>query len=394
MSMKELVEVSRRYGSDPEYVLAGGGNTSWKTDDALFVKASGTALATIQETGFVELDLKAVRAILRQAFPSDSAAREAQVLSALMAARKPGQTMRPSVETILHALFPYAYVVHLHPALVNGVLCSVKAEETIGELFGDQVLYVPYTTPGYVLSKTLSDSFETWTAQGKPFPSIVFLQNHGIFVAADSVQEVDKIYSMVFDRIRSRIARTPDFSAPESTVLEKSTNALFDEAAKLKDALAKAASHYVESPCIEFETNKEILRHAASASDFASLNGAFSPDHIVYAGARPLYIPHTILDAIQEGAKTDTVQTALAKQIDSFIAQEGTYPHVIVVQDVGAFGLAKNTKAAQLALMLFNDAIKVSVYSMNFGGPHFMGAADVDFIKKWEVEQYRSTVSA
>ncbi|MEN6399246.1 MAG: class II aldolase/adducin family protein, partial [Rectinema sp.] len=121
MSMKELVEVSRRYGSDPEFVLAGGGNTSWKTNDTLFVKASGTALATIEEIGFVELDLEAVRAILRQAFPSDSAAREAQVLSALMAARKPGQTMRPSVETILHALFPYSYVVHLHPALVNGV---------------------------------------------------------------------------------------------------------------------------------------------------------------------------------------------------------------------------------------------------------------------------------
>ena len=394
MSMKELVEVSRRYGSDPEFVLAGGGNTSWKTNDTLFVKASGTALATIEEIGFVELDLEAVRAILRQAFPSDSAAREAQVLSALMAARKPGQTMRPSVETILHALFPYSYVVHLHPALVNGVLCSVKAEETISELFGDQVLYVPYTTPGYVLSKTLSDSFETWTAQGKPFPSIVFLQNHGIFVAADSVQEIDKIYSMVFDRIRSRIARTPDFSAPESPVPEKSVNALFDEAAELKEKLAKAACHYVESPCIEFETNKEILRHAASANDFATLNGAFSPDHIVYAGARPLYIPHAILEEGKEREKIDTVQAALAKQIDSFIVQEGTYPHVIVVQDVGAFGLAKNTKAAQLALMLFNDAIKVSVYSMSFGGPHFMAAADVDFIKKWEVEQYRSTMSA
>jgi rhamnose utilization protein RhaD (predicted bifunctional aldolase and dehydrogenase) len=304
--------------------------------------------------------------------------------------------MRPSVETILHAMFPYAYVVHLHPALVNGVLCSVRAEKSIRELFGDDVLYVPYTTPGYILSKTLSDSFETWTKQGRRFPSIVFLQNHGIFVAADSVQEIDKIYSMVFDRIASRIVKIPDFSTSG-----KNVDALMRKADDMKTALMAAAAGYLETPSIEFQTNNEILRYADSAEDFARLNGAFSPDHIVYAGARPLYVPCKILegndsetDKAQSPDVTNRTKAVLAKQIGAYIAQEGTYPHVVVVEKLGAFGLAKNDKAAQLALLLFKDAIKVSVYSMSFGGPHFMEPADVDFIKKWEVEQYRSTVSA
>ena len=30
----------------------------------------------------------------------------------------------PSVETLLHAIFPQKYVLHLHPALVNGLTCS------------------------------------------------------------------------------------------------------------------------------------------------------------------------------------------------------------------------------------------------------------------------------
>ena len=54
--IEKLVEVSREYGSDDKYVIAGGGNTSFKTADKLWVKASGHALATITEEGFAVLD--------------------------------------------------------------------------------------------------------------------------------------------------------------------------------------------------------------------------------------------------------------------------------------------------------------------------------------------------
>ena len=36
------------YGSNPAYVLAGGGNTSVKDETTLYVKGSGTQLATIK----------------------------------------------------------------------------------------------------------------------------------------------------------------------------------------------------------------------------------------------------------------------------------------------------------------------------------------------------------
>ena len=50
--MKEieaLIAISRKYGADDRFVIAGGGNTSFKTADRLWVKASGHALATITE---------------------------------------------------------------------------------------------------------------------------------------------------------------------------------------------------------------------------------------------------------------------------------------------------------------------------------------------------------
>ena len=52
----KLVEVSRKYGRDDRYVIAGGGNTSYKNEERLWVKASGHALATIGEEGFAVLD--------------------------------------------------------------------------------------------------------------------------------------------------------------------------------------------------------------------------------------------------------------------------------------------------------------------------------------------------
>ena len=42
-----------------------------------------------------------------------------------------GITVRPSVETSMHEIINYPFVVHTHPTLVNAITCANKAEETI-----------------------------------------------------------------------------------------------------------------------------------------------------------------------------------------------------------------------------------------------------------------------
>jgi len=124
--LDSIVSLSREFGSSPEYVLAGGGNTSVKDGDAMYVKASGTRLGTIDMDGFVPLSLKALDGIWAKRYPEETNAREDAVLADLNAARmEEGDTRRPSVESLLHGFFPYRYVVHTHPALVNGLSCSV-----------------------------------------------------------------------------------------------------------------------------------------------------------------------------------------------------------------------------------------------------------------------------
>ena len=64
MSLTIISELSRKYGANPAYVLAGGGNTSYKDEQYLYVKPSGVALASITENDFVKMD----RARLRSCF--------------------------------------------------------------------------------------------------------------------------------------------------------------------------------------------------------------------------------------------------------------------------------------------------------------------------------------
>ena len=71
MDLSTLVKMSNTYGSNPAYVLAGGGNTSVKDDTTLYVKGSGTQLATIKAEEFVEMSRARLNEIMKTEYPSD-----------------------------------------------------------------------------------------------------------------------------------------------------------------------------------------------------------------------------------------------------------------------------------------------------------------------------------
>ena len=127
--IENLVAVSRKYGCDARFVIAGGGNTSYKNAEKLWVKASGHALATITEDGFAVLDRALLNPMGEKVYSTDTALREEQVKNDLAAACIT-KDRRPSVETALHNCMNFAYVVHLHPTAVNGLMCSAQAEAT------------------------------------------------------------------------------------------------------------------------------------------------------------------------------------------------------------------------------------------------------------------------
>ncbi len=370
MSMQELVAVSRRYGADPDYVVAGGGNTSWKTKDELYIKASGSALESIEANGFVKLDRSRLASIWTSRYPEDPEARESAVLADLMAARFPSEAnKRPSVETLLHDMLPRAFVVHTHPALVNGITCSAEGEGASTRLFGDEALWIPSTNPGYILSRVVREAIEAHKARTGRDPAFILLQNHGIFVAAETVAGIDAIYARVMSTIAGAIARRPDFSG--------ATTAYGDSRAVAARLSVLAASEGAPAS-VAFRRDAELARLTSSSQSFAPVASPFSPDHIVYAGSDPLFV-----DAAED------LEPAWKRFVDGL----GRKPKILALRGCGIFGIGGNEKSARLAVELFLDAAKVAAYVESFGGPRFMSQDQIDFINTWEVERYRSKIS-
>ena len=210
--LEALIEISRQYGADPRFVIAGGGNTSYKDEGRLWVKASGHALATIGEEGFAVLDRKRLAPMRRRRYDSDPAVREEQVKNDLAVANLT-KDRRPSVETSLHDCMGWRFVVHLHPTLVNGVMDSQTAKAACAELFPD-ALYIEYTDPGYTLFKKVYNRIKAWKAEKGAEPQVIFLQNHGVFVGADSTEEIHRIYDAMMTKLEARVEALPSGEVP------------------------------------------------------------------------------------------------------------------------------------------------------------------------------------
>jgi rhamnose utilization protein RhaD (predicted bifunctional aldolase and dehydrogenase) len=369
MSIEALAEISRYYGANPDYVLAGGGNTSWKDEDTLYVKGSGISLAGVVPDSFVKMDRKALARIWEKSYPKVSVERESAVLADMIAARKAGEEQkRPSVEALLHDLLPFAFVVHLHPALVNGLTCSQQGEAAMKKIFGDGAIWIPSTNPGYILAKLVKMAMDDYRAKhGKPAATI-FLQNHGVFAGADSVEGIKELYGEIMSTIGAVIQRKPNFSGEK----RESGGAAVSEITCTLSELAGGS--------VAFLWDHEIAALVKDRSSFTPISSVFTPDHIVYAGSDPLFTEAKTAAGIREAWK-------------NHVQKIGRNPKIIAVQGLGVFGAAATEKAAGLALELFRDAVKVAIYAESFGGPRFMTADQIEFINNWEVERFRSGVS-
>jgi rhamnose utilization protein RhaD (predicted bifunctional aldolase and dehydrogenase) len=379
MGVEDLTKLSRYYGSNPEYVIAGGGNSSFKDGGTLYIKGSGAALAEATPDSFVRMDRQALSRIWEKTYPPDPEKREKAVLSDMMAARKSGEEQkRPSVETLLHDILPFSYVVHTHPALVNGLTCSKRGEAAAAELFGRGALWIPSINPGYVLSRVVKSALEGYTAPGGRPADLILLQNHGVFVGADTVEGIKEKYAHVMETVESRVLRKPDLGEGLSSWDYSG------EAAGLLAELAGASAGGKAPWKAVFWRNNEIAALVRDRASFHPVSSSFTPDHIVYSGSDPLFVE------TGTGAVQDLLRKAWKKQLE----KAHRLPKIAALQGLGVFGIGPSEKAATLALELFMDTVNVAVYAQAFGGERFMSRDQIDFINNWEVERYRSQVSA
>lgn len=363
--LENLVAVSRKYGADSRFVIAGGGNTSYKDEKHLWVKASGHALATIDENGFAVLDRSLLAPMGTRQYSADVNEREARVKEDLALANLT-RDRRPSVETSLHDCMDYAYVVHLHPTLVNALMCSNKAQECCRELFPD-ALYIEYTDPGYTLFRKVYDRLqECKKAMGRQ-PQVIFLQNHGVFVGAGTTEEIDAIYAGMMEKLEACVKPLPEGESP-----------VCDCVTELIPAIRQILSRGGRGLKTLKITSNALVDWVLENAD--KVKRPFTPDIIVYCKSEYLVLNADVQEA--------------EEKIEAFTARRGYTPKVLLIKGVGLVAVGDHAKNADIISEVFLDAAKVAFYAQSFGGEHGMEPAWIDFIDNWEVENYRRKVAS
>lgn len=385
--IEDLIAISRKFGQDSRFVIAGGGNTSYKDENRLWVKASGHALATITEDGFAVLDRALLNEMGEKAYNADTAIREEQVKNDLSVACIT-KDRRPSVETSLHNCMGFAFVVHLHPTLVNGLMCSVNAEAACKEIFPD-ALYIEYTDPGYTLFKKVYDRIKAYKAEKGKEPQVIFLQNHGIFVGGDTTAEIEGIYSEVLGKLEAKVAALPE---GDTAVSETVT----DVVPAIRQMLSRSGRGFktlkvTKNALVDFFIDGCSVTSTGSVTDCPGKSGfdkiakPFTPDIIVYCKSSYIFI---------EAESDEEILKQAEEEIEAFVSGKGYTPKVLLIKGIGLIAVGDSSRNAQIITDVFTDAMKIAFYAQSFGGEHPMERAWIDFIDNWEVENYRRKVAS
>lgn len=369
--IEDLIAISRKFGQDSRFVIAGGGNTSYKDENRLWVKASGHALATITEDGFAVLDRTLLNEMGEKAYNEDTAIREEQVKNDLAVACVT-KDRRPSVETSLHNCMGFAFVVHLHPTLVNGLMCSANAEAACGEIF-PEALYIEYTDPGYTLFKKVYDRINAYKAANGKEPQVIFLQNHGIFVGGDTTAEIEGIYSEILGKLEAKVAALPEGGSEVSPTVT-------DVIPAIRQMLSRSGRGLKT-----LKVTKNALVDYFLDGSREKIAAPLTPDIIVYCKSAYIFI---------DAESDEEILKQAEEKIEAFAAEKGYTPKVLLIKGIGLVAVGDNFKNAQIITDVFTDAMKVAFYAQSFGGEHPMEKAWIDFIDNWEVENYRRKVAA
>ncbi|MFV0406053.1 MAG: SDR family NAD(P)-dependent oxidoreductase [Propioniciclava sp.] len=375
----QLIAISHRYGSDPEYSRAGGGNVSVKVDGVLHIKPSGVPLATLTAADLVPLRIDVLLEALHSDEPVDGdpvrvAAAQAQI-------GDPGGR-RPSVEILFHALIPDALVVHYHPLVANAVGCTTDAEQILADLLGDEAMFVPYTDPGVPLARAVERVRTGYTERtGSPPPGITLLGNHGIIVSGNS--QADLIAQT--ERLTAAVTAALAAGSPLPEIPPADDAALRNLLAVAGPTLRGLLGGPERLAVVTSDASDLVRSVTLTAAGRAVLSeGPLIPDQIVYAGSLPLVFTPVGQDVAAE------LRAAVAVYED----EHGRAPIIVVVPGQVAFGIGADLAAARTALGAFTDALQVARDAHRIGTVRTLSAAERSFIENWEAESYRQQVAA
>ncbi|MDP6352620.1 MAG: bifunctional aldolase/short-chain dehydrogenase [Alphaproteobacteria bacterium] len=395
------VYTTRLLGGEPRLVLHGGGNTSVKTSmadllgdetEVLCVKGSGWDMGDIEPAGLPAVRLEPLRRLRALDALGDEDMVNVQ-RSNLLDSTAPN----PSVETLLHAFLPHAYIDHTHANAVLALTDQPDGEAICAELYGSRAALVPYIMPGFALAKKAQEVY-----QANPECEGLILLKHGIFSFAEDAEDaygrMIDLVTLAEDRLGTGTGRVfasaelpGSVAAPEAVapILRGLTSLRFDGADGRRRPMI-----------LEFRTNAAIRDYVDGAElGRYSQIGPVTPDHAIRTKPWPMVVPPPGTEGLDVWA--DTVREALAAyrvgyqayferhndgQQTPRTALDGM-PRVVLVPGLGLFGLGNSAKTAKVAADLAETTVEVISAAERIGRYESIGDADMFDIEYWSLEQ-------
>ncbi len=361
----ELYRLCAYAGERFDLSQAGGGNVSclFKGDSGvrLAITASGWALSDVKgESALCELDHSALMnslGLLGDEIKRMSKSDLERWASSQVSSARFTPEIRPSIETLMHAAVGGAFILHTHPIAVNALLCRRDWRKTIESLFPD-AFCVSYTTPGVNLAYSVFVAIAeklVGKSNERSDEKIIFLENHGLIVAAADVNRVIALTDGVLDKIEKHL----DLDLSRFRITNHVTRLVSEATGQ------SVCSYLCEDKLLNEITEKNV--------DLV-LSRPTWPDQLVYCGARGLH-----LKSLDDG-----------KAVKDFSAEYTHAPRIIVHDNKLVF-VERSLKNCQR----IEDVLKAHVMMLMNSAPEdiqYLSDDEQRYLLNWEAEKVRQAM--
>jgi rhamnulose-1-phosphate aldolase/alcohol dehydrogenase len=399
-----LVHRSRLLGADRALANRGGGNTSAKEtvlDHAgrqvrvLWVKGSGTDLATITAAGFPGLRLDELLPLRAREEMDDATMVEYLLRSAI----RPDQP-RPSIETLLHGFIAAAHVDHTHPDAVIALTSTPDGRRLAEEAFGGEAVWLDYQRPGFDMSRRIALLLDE-----HPSARAVLLERHGLVTWGDTGEASYEATIEFVSRAAEAIERHGGgrFGLGGPRVAELSDEVACPLLAQALPVLRGALLADADGVVLEVDRSAEAVAFASSArAPEVSQIGAPCPDHLINTKHRPL-----VADFDPESGGAAELEDAFRRGVAEYARWYRHYyernldeetrqfpidpagPRVVLVPGVGVITSGPDAGRARFARDLYHRAIAVEDAADALGGFRSLSESEAFAIEYWPLERYK-----
>jgi len=394
-----LVYASRLIGAETGLVVWGGGNTSLKVTERDFrgrevrvlrVKGSGSDLKSILRKDFPGVRMEEILALLEREAMGDQ-----EMVGYLAHSLQELGGSRPSIETLLHGFLPFEAVIHTHADAIVSLTNNDRSAEVIREVYGSDVVQIPYRRPGFLLSKEVARALES-----NPGTRAVILEKHGTINWGRTPKEtylatIDLI-SRAEEAIAARSRGRARFGGPLVNHLapperRETALALAPFLRGLVSRDRRAILHFDDAPAVlEFVGSQE----AGALSQV----GPATPDHTIFTKRLPCFVP------VEQSGDPDRLKTRLRDAVERFVSEytrdfqahrfEGAnlqdpFPRVILIPGLGMFTTGKDRRTSLIVDDIYHHTISVLGAASAIGRYVSLTARDAFDVEYWPLELYK-----